>query len=507
MRGLRLFAPLQVALLFAPLLACATAGGGGTDDVDAANSTVDAPPGAIDAPPGTIDAPVGPVDAPMQTTITLSQSNATNIVAGNAVACSNSATGVTRTNSFYRVFRLADHGVTRPFTAQRVDFGVEEATAGTGTSQAVQIRLHRLTGAFVTANLANVAGQTVTVNNGSGVVLPVALSPAPVLQASDTLVVELSVPDGMAASNIFFPGSNTAGETGASYVKSADCSINEPQTMASLGFPTVHLVMTVTGAADPGGAVGADPGDAEPAIGRGPVPGDVVEGRRHLGGPGADHRQVVGGDGVGRIQARRRRVPGQRPRLLGRRQGDRRAPQRRQRAVADRLQHGVGRAAQPRHQPRRRADVERGLGVEVGQGQLVRPTSGQEVVAQPSQRPGITGEARQHDQADDRRVVDGEGVEGGAGLDRVHHPHPDLAAVAGRPGPRAQAVALHDLDLVARQQPPRLALERRIHAPSYRAAAHPARAPEPVADVAGRGGWPERVAGARGRGAWPGRVA
>jgi len=254
MSGTRLFSSLALALGALALGACATADpGGGNGNVDApGNGDVDAPGGNIDAPSGNVDAPSTPIDAPAGnvdaalTTVTLQQMTSTAIVPGTP-SCNVNTTGVTRENSYYRVFRLSDFGVTRPFTAQRVDFGVEEADAGVGTSQAVQVRLHRLTGALITANLTNVAGQNVTVNDGASIVIPVALSPAPVLQPSDTLVAEVFVPDGMAAGNIFFMGSNATAETGPSYIKATACSVNEPQTMASINFPNAHLVLTVTG--------------------------------------------------------------------------------------------------------------------------------------------------------------------------------------------------------------------------------------------------------------------
>jgi hypothetical protein len=245
MRGLRCLAFLGLGFA-----ACATAEPGGNGGPDAtgnvdATSNVDAPGGDIDAPTTPIDAPAGNIDAALQT-ITLSQSSSTTIVAGSP-SCNITATGVTRENSYYRVFRLSDFGVVRPFTAQRVDFGVEDATAGVGTSQSVQVRLHTLNGAFITANLVNVAGQNVTVNNSTNVVLPVALAPQPVIQPSDTLVAEVFVPDGMAAGNIFFIGSNASAETGPSYIRALDCSVTEPATMASIAFPDAHIVLTVTG--------------------------------------------------------------------------------------------------------------------------------------------------------------------------------------------------------------------------------------------------------------------
>ncbi len=247
MSGIRLSAALACAFI-----GCATGEppGGNNGGVDApVGGNIDAPVGGnVDAPGTPIDAAGGGIDAGLQT-ITLSQNSSTAIVALSTVSCNQTPDGVTRQNSYYRLFRLSDFGVVRPFTAQRIDFGVEAANAGIGTTQTVQVRLSTLTGAFITTNLTNVAGQNVSVNDvtGAGIVIPVALSPQPVIQPGATLVAEVQVPDGVAAGNIFFAGSNAAAETGPSYVKAVDCAITEPQTMLAIGFPDVHIVLTVTG--------------------------------------------------------------------------------------------------------------------------------------------------------------------------------------------------------------------------------------------------------------------
>ena len=236
-------------LLFAGC-ASTTVDGGTDDNVDAAR--IDAPPGDIDAPPGTIDAPPVPIDArvidaPTTQTITLSQ-GPTTITADNSLACTQTATGYTSENSYYRAFRLADHGVNTAFTATRVDFGVENAVSGTGGSQSVQVKLYTVSGAFPAGVLTQIAGQIVTVNNTTtGITIPVTMSPAGVAAAGSTLVAEVYVPDGRPVGNTFFIGSNTAAETGPSYIRAPDCSATNPVTFASTGNPGVHIVLTVTG--------------------------------------------------------------------------------------------------------------------------------------------------------------------------------------------------------------------------------------------------------------------
>jgi hypothetical protein len=47
--------------------------------------------------------------------------------------------------------------------------------------------------------------------------------------------------------NSFFIGSNTAPETGPSYLSAADCGIANPTTTAAIGFPNMHIVFNVNG--------------------------------------------------------------------------------------------------------------------------------------------------------------------------------------------------------------------------------------------------------------------
>jgi hypothetical protein len=206
-------------------------------------SDIDAIP--IDAMP--IDGPPAPVP------VTLNQNtNQTLITLLNSVTCNQTGTGYTTDNQFYRVFTLANEGVPGQFTATHFDFGLEEIDAGgAATTLNVDIRLHTLTGAFTTGNLTLRHSQVVTLNETlDNTIQAITLSSPVVFAPGSTVVAELHVADGVAASNIFFPGSNTAGETQPSYVRAAGasaCNINEPVTYASLGFPSVHMLIKLRG--------------------------------------------------------------------------------------------------------------------------------------------------------------------------------------------------------------------------------------------------------------------
>lgn len=221
---------------------------------------VGVPPGASDddivlVPDARVDAPM--IDAPPpQQTITLSQTGSQVVEPASSIACAaNDGVNITATrdNSYYRVFRLADFGVNRPFTPTMVSFGVEEATAPTG-SQTVQVRLYTLNGALNTANLTNIAGNNAVVANGNLTLVNVPISPAPVVQPGATLVAEVFSPDGdpqeLGFGNVFFIGTNRQTETAPGYIRSQICDILQPTPYAGLGDPTfasIRLLLTVTG--------------------------------------------------------------------------------------------------------------------------------------------------------------------------------------------------------------------------------------------------------------------
>ena len=237
------------------LVACATAAPGvGADDdplVDAARAIdaaqdVDAPAPPIDAPPPPIDArppidaPAPPIDAPgPTTTVTLTQSSSMAVTPATSVACS------TGENSYYRVFQLADHGVTGALQVNRVDFGVQDATALLG-SQPVQVKLYTLAGPFALANLTPLGTTTVTVAaSAAGTVVQAPIVPAITAPAGATLVVEVLAAG--AFGNQFIIGANTAAETQPGYLRGPACGSAAPVTFASIAYPDAHIVLTVTG--------------------------------------------------------------------------------------------------------------------------------------------------------------------------------------------------------------------------------------------------------------------
>ena len=133
------------------------------------------------------------------------------------------------------------------YSVTSVSFGVEEAT-GAGGTQPVTVRLYTNTGgAFPGGTRTQIATTTIQVlDSASGTVLSVPLVAA-VPAGTLELVMEVFTPNGQATGNFFFIGSNTAAETGPSYLSAADCGIANPTDTAAIGFPDMNIVFNVMG--------------------------------------------------------------------------------------------------------------------------------------------------------------------------------------------------------------------------------------------------------------------
>ncbi len=79
-------------------------------------------------------------------------------------------------------------------------------------------------------------------------VIEIPVSGVTVPDAATDLVVEIFVPgsDSMDPNgDMFFIGSNAAGQTAPSFLAAGACGITTPTNIASLGFPNMHLLMFV----------------------------------------------------------------------------------------------------------------------------------------------------------------------------------------------------------------------------------------------------------------------
>jgi hypothetical protein len=173
----------------------------------------------------------------------LTHSTMQTVAGGNSAACTYKTMTEHAENSYYRVYDLAALGVPSTLSVTGMKVGVELAqSAGT---QPVQLRLHTLNGAFVTANLSLLASTTVNVGNVGNAVLEYPLVAS--VPASTTLVAEVFTADGLGLGNLFYMGANAAAETAPSYLRAPTCGFTEPVTTSAIGYPNMHIVLNVLG--------------------------------------------------------------------------------------------------------------------------------------------------------------------------------------------------------------------------------------------------------------------
>ena len=141
-------------------------------------------------------------------------------------------------------------GPTDEYAITSVDVGIFNANAS-GPAQPITVNL------YTTANfpsgfpgsLTLIGTTSVQVADQAASVLNVPIT-ATVPQGTSQVVLEVAVPDGTSAGNIFFMGANEGSQTGPSYVSAAFCGVNTPTTTAEAGFPTVRWVMNINGSCD-----------------------------------------------------------------------------------------------------------------------------------------------------------------------------------------------------------------------------------------------------------------
>ncbi|MFS8521986.1 MAG: carboxypeptidase regulatory-like domain-containing protein, partial [Micromonosporaceae bacterium] len=191
---------------------------------------------------GVVARPVLPEVA--QDEVTITHSASMEVAVNNSVACSPDFGFTTTENSYLRTFVLSDFGLNGGFTVSSVTFGVEASSP----AQPLTVNLYTLEGEFRYANLTPIGSAEITLQPTELDLVTVPVEG--VAPAGSTLVVEIDSPD-MSGTGRLFIGSNSAGQTAPSYLASESCGLLEPTDTAELGFPDMHIVMSVTGT--PGG--------------------------------------------------------------------------------------------------------------------------------------------------------------------------------------------------------------------------------------------------------------
>jgi len=172
------------------------------------------------------------------------------IFATGSLACRQSGTDFTAENHYWRSFVLTDFGITNEYNVTLVDIGIQEALAGNGGLQPLTCNLYITDGTpfpgGYPGSLILIGTTTLDVPDQAVTHFPIAVTGS--APAGSELVVEISIPDGIAEGNKFFIGINDYGETAPSYIMAPSCGfpVPAPATVPP-GFTDQHYVMSVTG--------------------------------------------------------------------------------------------------------------------------------------------------------------------------------------------------------------------------------------------------------------------
>ena len=172
------------------------------------------------------------------------------------MACNDNTTGFVSENHYWRAFDMNTFTGGLPYNITSIEFGIEAATSGSGTGQPITVNLYANHGSPFPAGdwASNLLGSSGSINvpDQSGAIFNVPISvsvPAGTLE----LVMEVMNPDGVAAGNNFFIGSNTAAETGTSYLSSVPCGLPDPTpTDGIIPGLIMHIVYNVDGSCQGG---------------------------------------------------------------------------------------------------------------------------------------------------------------------------------------------------------------------------------------------------------------
>lgn len=193
--------------------------------------------------PGPINPPSGNVSALAECGNTmLTQSSSQTITVLNSISCNNG--GLNTQSSYYRTFVLEDFGITGDFEICEVLLGVESASSFSGT-QPVSVNLYTSDPEFPDGALTEIGFADIELPDQDLTIVSIPVSAT--VPAGSQLVVEIFIPDGVAAGNSFFIGSNADPQTGPSYIRAPDCGTPTPETTAAIGFPEMHIVLEVVG--------------------------------------------------------------------------------------------------------------------------------------------------------------------------------------------------------------------------------------------------------------------
>lgn len=178
----------------------------------------------------------------------ITQSGSQTVSPTGSVACGSQANGYTADNSYIRVFKLSDYGIANDYKITNVSFGVQTVNS----SFPVEVNIYNWTGGgFPTGNATLLGTSNVDLTASSaGTVVSTGTNLSTTVTAGSTFVVEIYHDGDVTPPQAFYMGTNTASQTGPSYLSSETCGITTPTATGTGGlaaFATARWVMSITG--------------------------------------------------------------------------------------------------------------------------------------------------------------------------------------------------------------------------------------------------------------------
>jgi len=149
-------------------------------------------------------------------------------------------------NSWYRVFSLAEAGITGAFHTTNVTFGIETATPATQ----VKVTVATYSGAtgptldvVAITPIAEMSLSLPAIATGQLVVAPVSAT----IPAGSNLLVEVFAPDYSSDGKTVIIGTTTSSESHPGYWRAPICEVPTPATTNRDGLPNPAFIIEVTG--------------------------------------------------------------------------------------------------------------------------------------------------------------------------------------------------------------------------------------------------------------------
>lgn len=154
-------------------------------------------------------------------------------------------------NKYFRFFDLSDFGIETAWDVQSINFGIQGVNIPSmPNGYPMRVKVYSTPGSsFPTGyptNFDQLASAVVlATNENNGTIVTANLSAT--IPTGHNLLVSIEYEAAEQGSgNRLFLAANSAGETAPTYIESEGCGIS-PSTMATIGFPDVHLILSVTG--------------------------------------------------------------------------------------------------------------------------------------------------------------------------------------------------------------------------------------------------------------------